>query len=265
MIRSLYTSVSGLITQEAKQDVVTNNLANINTVGFKGDSLLTKRFNDVLLQNYDKKVNGKNVRNELGTLSEGSLIDGTSTDFTGGMIQETGKATDFAIEGRGFFVVRRNDTVTGTKDYYTRDGHFHVNAKGTLVNDNGDAVMAKEVAADGRTGTAGPIEGITDKVEAGSYGIKIGNKDYRLETVNPANYDSLKKYGDNLYSYEGQQLQDDDNVVVKQNSLEKSNVNTINEITNMMTVMRSFESNQKVVQALDETLGKAVNEVGSVR
>lgn len=266
MIRSLYTSVSGLITQEAKEDVITNNLANVNTVGFKEDTLITKKFNDVLLQNYDKKANGKNVQNVLGKLSQGSLIDGVSTDYTGGTIQETGKPTDFAIDGRGFFVVSRNSNVGGTQTYYTRDGHFHVNAAGTLVNDSGDSVMVKEIVNGTPQGEAKALTGIKDKVETGSYGIKIGNKDYSLETVTVDDYDSLKKYGDNLYSYEGtNRPQDNNNVTVRQQSLEKSNVNVINEITNMMTVMRNFESNQKVVQALDETLGKAVNDVGSVR
>ena len=81
MIRGLYTSISGMITQEARQDVITNNLANANTVGFKSDNLTVRRFNDVLIQNYDKVVGGKNVRNEIGSLSLGSKIDSVNTEL----------------------------------------------------------------------------------------------------------------------------------------------------------------------------------------
>lgn len=104
MIRALYTSVSGLITQEAKQNVITNNLANVNTVGFKSDNLLVKKFDDVLIENYDKIVNGKNQQNIIGSLSQGSKIDGIQTNYTQGTIEDTDKWSDFSIEGRGFLL-----------------------------------------------------------------------------------------------------------------------------------------------------------------
>jgi flagellar basal-body rod protein FlgG len=140
MIRGLYTAVSGMITQEAKQDVVTNNLANVNTVGFKVDNLATKSFNEVLLSNRDKIVNGRNVKVNLGTINFGSKIDEVATSFTQGTLDKTDKETDFAIEGKGFFAVERNNGVN-TERYYTRDGHFHVNSQGFLVNDSGDKVI----------------------------------------------------------------------------------------------------------------------------
>ena len=133
MIRGLYTAISGMITQEAKQDVITNNLANANTVGFKQDNLAAKQFDDVLISNCDKISGGKNVKTNIGTLSLGSGIDEVKTDFTQGMIESTDKSTDFAIDGRGFFEVSRNDGVA-TNTYYSRDGHFHVNTAGYLQN-----------------------------------------------------------------------------------------------------------------------------------
>jgi len=260
MIRGLYTAVSGLITQEAKQDVITNNMANINTVGFKGDNLAVKKFDDVLISNYDKVLGGKNVKNVIGSLSMGSRIDEVNTDFTAGMLQETDKWTDFAIEGQGFFTVLRNDGIS-SKEMYTRDGHFHVNGAGFLVNDSGDNVLGKNLA----TGKNEPIyvgKGKANSDNEGNLSID-GNAKYKLATVDFEDYKSLKKVGDNLY--EGTNPIDTGNVTVKQNALEKANVNVINEMVNMMSVMRTFETNQKVVQAMDETLGKAVNEVGTVR
>lgn len=260
MIRSLYTAVSGLITQEAKQDVITNNMANATTIGYKSDNLAIKKFNDVLIENYDKKVGGKNVRNPIGSLSFGAKIDETLTSFTQGNIQNTDKDTDFAIDGRGFFTVQRNYQ-GNNNNYYTRDGHFHVSPDGYLVNDSGDRVLGKSAVG----GNIEPIYVGNGKITMdGSNNIYIDdNLKYSFNTVDFQDYNSLKKVGDNLY--EGQNPINGDNVFVKQKALEKSNVNVINEMVNMMTVMRNFESTQKVVQTIDETLGKAANEVGSVR
>ncbi|WP_027624812.1 flagellar hook-basal body complex protein [Clostridium lundense] len=264
MIRSLYTAVSGMITQEAKQDVITNNLANINTVGFKGENLAAKQFDEVLLYNYDKKVQGKNVRQNLGNISLGSRIDDVKTNFTQGTIEKTDKTFDFAIEGRGFFVVNRNDGIS-TNNFYTRDGHFHVNSKGLLVNDSGDSVMGKNL----QTGAVEPIKLQEDKVAVDVQGniMVKGTPTYKLQLVDfkgaNADYKNLKKVGDNLYSGNG--AQEDNKISVKQYNLERSNVNVTREVMEMMTVMRTFETNSKVIQAIDETLGKAVNEVGSVR
>jgi flagellar basal-body rod protein FlgF len=265
MIRGLYTAVSGLVTQEAKQQVITNNLANANTVGFKKDDLAIKAFDEVLIENYDKLVGGKNVRNVIGSLSYGSAIDETKTFFTQGMLQQTEKTTDFAVDGRGFFSVARTDLNGNSETFYTRDGHFHVDIRGYLVNDSGDKVL-------GRNNNSGAVEpiyiGKAQMLLDGDNNLLLdGNATYKFSTVDfpdyNENYPSLKKAGDNLYS--GENPVDNPNIAVKQNTLEKSNVNIINEMVNMMTVMRSFESNQKIIQSMDETLGKAVNEVGVVR
>lgn len=257
MIRGIYTAVSGLITQEAKQDVVTNNLANANTVGYKSDNLAVKKFEDLLIANYDKISGGKNVKNPIGTLSLGSKIDETLTYFTQGMIQETDKETDFAIEGRGFFVVQKENG----QNYYTRDGHFHVNMQGYLVTDSGDKVLG----VNNNTGTVEPIyigkgEIALDQ-ENNLYVDK--NPQYKLHLADFDDYKALKKVGDNLY--EGDNPIMGRKLYAKNKYLERSNVNIIDEMANMMMVMRNFESNQKVIQTLDETLSKAVNEIGSVR
>ncbi|MCJ7690008.1 MAG: flagellar basal body rod protein FlgG [Clostridiaceae bacterium] len=260
MIRGLYTAVTGLITGEAKQSVVTNNLANSNTTGFKSDNLSIKKFDDVLIQNYDKLVNGVNTKSTIGSLSMGSEIDDLNTYFTQGVVQNTDKSTDFAIEGSGFFTVQRDNGITN-KNYYTRSGDFHVDGKGYLVTDSGDKVLGK----DKLTNANGTLFVGDGKMESDKYGnIKVnGENRYKLSTVDFKDYKSIQKIGDNLFEA-ANPIQKDD-ITVRQNALEKSNVNVTSEIVNMMTIMRNFESNQKVVQAIDETLGKAVNEVGTVR
>lgn len=260
MIRGLYTAVSGLITGEAKQSMVSNNLANASTIGFKSDNLSIKKFDDVLIQNYDKMVNGVNTKNVIGSLSMGSQIDDLNTYFSQGVLQTTDKATDFAIEGKGFFTVQRDNGIVN-KNYYTRSGDFHVDGQGYLVTDSGDKVLCKNKA----TNAIEPLlvrDGKLQVDKSGNISVN-GQNTHEFSTVDFADYKTLKKVGDNLF--EAANPMQNQNITVKQNTLEKSNVNVANEMVEMMTIMRNFESNQKVLQAMDETLGKAVNEVGTVR
>ncbi|MBV4429761.1 flagellar basal body rod protein FlgG [Clostridium tyrobutyricum] len=259
MIRSFYSAVSGMITQEAKQDVITNNLANANTVGFKQDDLAVGDFGDMLLQNYDKIVNGKNARNVIGSISLGSRVNGVNTEFSQGSIKQTDIATDFAIEGRGFFTVSRQEG-NANNTYYTRDGHFHININGTLVDDSGDTVLARDI----QTGALGAINVGNGKLQCDSQGnISIdGIPRYKLYTVDFNDYNNLTKTGDNLYR--GTTGAQEINANVKQNFLESSNVNVVNTMANMITTMRTFETNQKAVQSIDESLDKLINQVGRV-
>lgn len=260
MIRSLYTSVSGMITQESKQGVITNNLANVNTIGFKSGNLSVKEFDRVLLYNYDKIQNGKNYRQDLGEISLGSKIDDVNTNFTQGVFEKTDKATDFSLEGNGFFTVERNDGIRVNR-YYTRDGSFHVNSRGYLVNSSGDNVLGVNL----ETEEIEPIRIESNNfVLDGEGNLNVeGSPLYRFYTVDFENYSGLQKFGDNIYR--GENERETNNISVRQYQVEKSNVNVIKEMVDMMTVIRSFETNQKLIQSIDETLGKAVNELGSVR
>ena len=252
MIRGLYTAVSGLITQQSKQEVVTNNIANVNTVGFKSDKLSLESFKEVLIQNYDGSSGG-GKRQELGGLSLGSRIDETITSFTQGAIEDTGKERDFAIVGRGFFTVERN----GNR-FFSRDGSFNVDNQGFLVSSTGDRVLGVNTSSN----EISPIYVGYGNISLSDNNIYIDNNlSYSFYTVDFDSYDNLEKIGDNLYSGDGSFRA---NCEVKQNALEKSNVNIVNEMLEMMTVMRNFESNQKVVQIIDETLSKAANEVGRI-
>lgn len=256
MIRSLYTSVSGLITLEKKQANINNNIANANTIGFKTDNLVTKSFDEVMIQNKDKVVGGRNVVQKLGTISLGSEIDTVSTSFTQGSLKYTDKKTDFAIEGRGFFVVQRENEAV-----YTRDGNFKIGNDGYLMTTSGDRVLG----INKNTGNLEPIfVGADEMVLDNNNNLFIGNTaTHTLATADFEDYNALEKIGDNYYRDENPIL----NAVVNvtQGALESSNVNIANEMINMMTTMRNFETNQKMVQIIDETLGKAANEIGTVR
>lgn len=260
MIRGLYTAVTGLMTQEARQNVITQNLSNANTTGYKADDIQVKDFKEALIQNYQNIVNGKHERSVIGSLSFGSGIDETTTDFSQGILKDTGLDTDFGLQGNGFFVVAKDDGAGNPTNYYTRNGHFSVDLNGYLIDDNGNKVIGKN--AD--TGADEPIAVGNAKItmDKNNNLYLDGKKTYQFDLVDFDNYNSMKKVGDNLYSAENPKASD---AVVNQKQLETSNVNVANAVTDMMSTYRSYESNQKVVQAMDETLGKAVNDVGTVR
>lgn len=261
MIRGIYTAVSGMISQEAKQDVITNNIANSDTIGYKQDNLVIKKFNDILVQSYDSLNNKNSNANPIGYLSLGSMIDETSTDFSEGTIQNTGKSTDFAINGQGFFTVKSNGGNKIPSNFYTRDGSFHVDNNGFLVTEIGDSVMGTNL----KSNAVEPIKVNNSKIISDSKNniYLDGVLSYKFNMAGFTNTALLKKVGDNKFS--GPAPNSSQNIVVNQNSIEKSNVNAINETINMMTVMRNFESNQKIISSINSTLDKAINEVGAVK
>lgn len=256
MIRSLYTAVSGLITLENKQATITNNIANANTTGFKGDNLSMKSFDEVLIQNRDKISGGRNVKNSIGTLSLGAEIDSVDTRFTQGLLKSTNKPTDLAIDGRGFFTVQN-----GNETVFTRDGNFKVANDGYLITNSGDRVLGTNK----NTGTIEPIFVGTNNFVIDNYnGVNVnGESTYSLALADFNDYGTLTKVGDNYYS--GQNPVYNAQVWVNQGYLEQSNVNVSDEMVEMMTTMRNFETNQKMVQTIDSTLEKAANEIGNVR
>ncbi|MBD7909825.1 MULTISPECIES: flagellar hook-basal body complex protein [Clostridium] len=256
MIRSLYTAVSGMIAMENKQNTVTNNMANANTTGYKRENLATKSFKDVLVENKDKILGNNNVTQKLGKMSLGVAIDTVDTAFTQGDLKQTENIGDFAIDGRGFFAIQ---TPQGVK--YTRDGQFRVNNNGNLVNNSGDLVLG----INNRTGAVEPIN-----VGKGDYTIDDYNNvnvngvsNYKLAIADFQDYSKLGKAGDNYYT--GENAVYVNNATVRQGFLETSNVNIMNEMVDMISTMRSFETNQKFVSMIDESLGKAANNIGSVR
>ncbi|MGL5152463.1 MAG: flagellar hook-basal body complex protein [Clostridium sp.] len=251
MIRGIYTAVSGLIAMENKQSSITNNMGNANTIGYKKEDLITKSFNEVMLQNKE----GNRVNN-LGTISLGTSIDDVVTHFTQGDIKETGNRNDMAIDGRGFFVIQR-----GNERVFTRDGNFKIDNNGYLITTTGDRVLGTNA----RTGNVEPIfVGNSKFLVDENNNINIeGRVNHRLLTADFENYGSLEKVGDSYYRAENPTY--NARVSVHQGFVERSNVNITDEMVQMMTTMRNFETNQKFVSMLDETLGKAANEIGAVR
>lgn len=256
MIRGLYTSVSGLITLQHDQETITNNIANVNNTGYKKSVLTKESFEDVMISNRQKLSGNKYVRNDIGNLNLGVKTNDVKTVFTQGAFKSTDKITDFAIDGRGFFVAQNGD-----KQVYTRDGNFKVNQQGYLITNDGCEVL-------GRNNTTGEIEhiyvGDMKFSLDGENNIQIDGMGapHKLLTADFENYDSLEPLGDNYITMDNPIY--DAKVNVVQGVLEGSNVDSADELVKLMEVKRQFETNQKFVKMQDETLDKAANQLGRV-
>lgn len=257
MLRGIYSSVSSMINLQARQSVVTNNLANINTYGYKEEALVSKSFDEVMLSNNDNYINGVGTNQKLGSLSFGVRIDDTVTNHKQGTHISTENKNDIAIDGKGYFQVQDFDG----KTFFTRDGNFKINSQGYLVTNAGHNVM-------GINKFTGNLEAINignDKfVVTPNNNIVVNGVDkYSFNIVDFNDYNKLVKVGDNLYS--GENPIQANNFYVKQGYLEGSNVNYISQTASLMETVKEFEANQKVIQSIDSTLYKIANEIGAVR
>lgn len=231
MIKGFYITASGMLARELVQEVLANNVANSGTVGFKRDRVI---FRGVLEGTYGP---------------EGVLR--VRTDHAQGPLIRTGNPLDLAIQGRGFFVV---ETPEGIR--YTRDGHFSLDEEGTLVTAEGYPVL----------GEGGTLE--LDLGGAVSFGedgtVKVGDVVVgRLRVEDFDDLGALKKVGGGLFAadVEGKPAED---FRIRQGFLEGANVSPVAEMVRMISNYRAYEAEQRALIAQDETLRKAVNEVGRV-
>ena len=251
MIRGLYTSASGMLTEMVRNDVTSNNLANVNTTGYKKDTALFKSFPELLVQRVnDQKKTDINERPVIGSMGTGAIVDEVVTSHEQGALRETSNPFDLAVAGEGYFVVQNQQ---GT--YYTRNGSFTVDSQGFLVTAQGDYVL----------GQAGPIKigNSNNVVIDGSGNVNVdGNRIATIRLVNIPNKATLIKVGDSLFT--GGQAGAGAVGQIKQRFVEGSNVNPITEMVNMIAIARAYEANQKMISAHDQTLAQAM-EVGSLR
>lgn len=354
MLRGLYTAGSAMQANARRIDVVSNNLANIDTVAFKRDDVLVESFEEVLVakrngmhrnNNYSTegftaseyngkfsvnapkgfiKMDGKSELNYshsaelyvdgegylstyykdgngsiyptkgqrvygqngyiqagdaavsfddrgnvlldgeiadnivylpsssiIGTMGSGVRVERTETLFEQGQMERTDYQYDMAIDGKGFFEI---DSPNGT--YYTRDGRFKLNQYNELVTSEGFSVV----------GLDGPITIDGDNLQINHFGEVIvdGETVDKLNVVNIENTYDLEKYGSGYFKFEeGRELEQGEMTAeIRQGYVEKSNASNLNEMINLMELYRNYESNQRMVLAYDQTLDKAVNQIG---
>ncbi|MCK9479152.1 MAG: flagellar basal-body rod protein FlgF [Firmicutes bacterium] len=249
MVRGLYIAGTGMITQMKRMDVLSNNLANVDTNGFKEDSLLSRSFEDMLIDRIgDPAV--VNVSSRVGQLNTGIHIDSVYTGFEQGSAKETNCPTDLMIKGEGFFVV-----LTENGERYTRDGAFEIDGFGRLATKSGDVVL----------GENGAINLSNNNFTVKSNG-EIYTEDGFVDKIKIINFDNnaLRKTGNNLYENYLQSPEQTSSSNVAQGFVESSNVDLAKSMVRMVEVYRNYESNQRIIKMIDDTLAKAVNEIGKI-
>jgi flagellar basal-body rod protein FlgF len=250
MLRGIYTAASGMAAEMTRTDTIANNLANASTAGYKKDVAITRDFAGMLLQ----RLNDGPSAVTIGELGVGAAVDEIATEHSPGGMRTTGNPLDLAIDGHGFFTVQ---TPNGIR--YTRNGSFARSSGGELVTADGYQVLGQggaiaisgdnggkvHIASDGRI--------FVDDTETG-----------RLRLSDFADPRRLVKEGASLFALGSAVETQNAAGSVMQGSLEQSNVNVVAEMVNMIAGYRAYEINSKAVQAQDDLLDKAVNEVGKV-
>lgn len=279
MIRGLYTATSAMLCDTIRQDMVANNLANVDTAGFKHDQAIFKELPSMILHRVnDGRHNAPHPNPgypKVGKLGTGVIVDETFTDFQIGKFHHTGNTLDTALENEKAFYLF--ETPRGIR--FSRDGVLAINQDGFLTNMNGDFILAEEEPLD-ETGE----EELLDKkgeTRAGMSRVRVNPSDTiridtdgrivvngearaRLSRGKAEDRQAFRKEGNNYFvrAYGAVQRADGR---VKPEYIEKPNFSIVTEMVKMIEVSRAYEANAKVIQSHDSLLDKAVNSVGASR
>lgn len=257
MLRGLYTAASGMLATSIVTDTLANNLANVNTVGFKSNKVNYQSFPEMLLSRISDQGTAP-----IGSVMTGSHIYESFTNHAAGSMRETGNTFDMAVEGDGFFTIKKPNG----EIYYTRAGNFTINPAGYLTTLNGDYVQ-------------GNLGNIQINLDQGPFTISrqgdLAGKDKTIDRLKIARFtdnQTLLKVGDNTYqkSNASQELPVPPSganldYTIHQGVLEMSNVNPIAELVNNIQGVRLYEALQKNITLHNEALQKTVNEVGRIK
>lgn len=266
MVKGLYTAHTGMVNEMKRLDILTNNLANSDTIAYKKEGTTSRTFADELAIKI-KDTSEYGLAKDLGEMSLVTHLGQVYTDYSSGSFKVTDVDTDLALEGKGFFAVAFTDKQGNVSVKYTRDGNFIVNTEGYLVTKDGNHVLNATGALNQDPSEANFIQVSTlQDIVVDEMGY-IYQGDQIVGTIGVAeidNYDYIEKYGENLYNFlEGGTIMASE-AKVRQGMLETSNVNVVNEMVNMITIQRAYEAGQKVITSIDSTLGIAVN-LGKVK
>src|SRR5882672_6445929 len=257
MLRALYSSAAGMQSQQLNLDVISNNLANVNTTGFKKSKI---EFQDLLYQTTRAAGSEAGAGNQLPTglqVGHGSKPVATSKIFTTGELTQTGAQLDIAVQGDGFFEVQMPD---GTRAY-TRDGALKTGSDGRVMTSDGLALQGgfQPIPAGTTSISIAPTGEITTTSQSGS-------QNFRVQLVRFANPAGLENVGRNLYkettasgTAELGNAGENGFGELAQGYLEMSNVQVVEEMVNMIVAQRAYEVNSKAVQAADEMMQMSNN------
>ncbi len=273
MVKGLYTAYTGMINEQHRMDVLTNNLANANTNGYKKEGATAQSFRDHLALKIKDYTDAPNTARGLGIINPGVKIGEGYVDWSEGPMKETQNTFDFAIGGYGFFGVEytnkavniQRDSANQTNIMYTRDGDFTLNVDGALVTQDGDFVLSE----DGGHIELNPnlpvtVNTLGDIIQDGEVVARIGVFDFE-KTIYPDGriaYNNLEHYGENFFYPVDAEAVAAENYRIAPGFLEQSNVSVVDEMVNMIAVQRNYDTNQRMILAIDDTLDVAVNQLG---
>jgi len=246
MTRGVYTAAAGMLASQAAQDTIAQNLANASTIGYKED---IPRF-----ESFDAALASRTTGGSIGVLGSGASLKDVTTDFSQGGMQKSSNPLDVALVGNAALVIQTPEGVR-----LTRDGSMSLSAQGTLtLSDGQTAVLGvdnKSIQIPGKTKTIN----ISPNGEITADGVKVGQ--LRLASLTAS--DNPVKIGENQYTVPILRPASA-TATVQQGYLESSNVNIVKEMVSMITIMRSYETNQKMIQAEDNATNESVNQVSKV-
>ena len=245
MSGGMYLAAAGALVQQLRLEVLANNVANISTIGYKGDRSIFQIPEESEPQTFETPIEG------IQSLSPYAPPFSTVIDFSQGAIRPTGNPLDVAINGSGFFSIQTPDGVQ-----YTRQGNFTLNSAGVLITPDGYPVQ-------GEGGEITLEEGTVEiDLQGGIYvdGDEVG----RLRIFDFTNPETLKKAGNSRFVGSDGTIAAErpEDSTFSQGYLEAANVNPVRAMTEMIETSRAFEAYQKVIQSADEATSKSINDVG---
>lgn len=272
MLRGIYHSAAAMIAQQQKTEMLTNNLANINTPGFKEDQASLRSFPNMLIKAMDNSR--RFPRSQIiGTMATGVYLQERMPNFTQGSLQETNNNTDLALI-QGLVPINEETGLRGALLYvvqnengevrYTRNGSLAVDGQGFLVTSEGYYLLDTN---------GNPILVGNEDFQVTREGFVINSQGVQIAQIDVAFAENpmlLIKEGNGLFRYDGEgELPSavgnpEVTYQIQQGFIERSNVDAQKTMTEMLSAYRAFEANQRVLQAYDRSLDKAVNEVGRV-
>ena len=244
---------TGMMNEQYRMDIMSNNLANADTTGFKKEGSTSQAYSEVMAVKIKDVSENPNTPKRLGNMSLGVKIGETYTDFSQGSLRDTGNTYDIAIGGDAFFNIEFTNKSGETSTKYTRDGGFTLTKDGYLVTKDGDYVLGENGRIQLST-TAGNT--VID--ESGNiYQDDRLVASLKLTEFEDANY--LTHYGETMWdAKEGAVAKDAEDAKIYQGYLEMSNASVVKEMVNMITISRQYESNQKMLTTFDDTLEKSM-------
>ena len=259
MVKGLYTAYTGMLHEQNRMDVLTNNLANADTIGFKKEGATAQSFDAMLVDKIKDDSSPLGLAQRIGRANPGVKIGEGYTDYSQGAFQITDVPYDFALGGNGFFTIEYTNKSGETSVLYTRDGNFSVTADGYLVTQDGDYVLSTN------SGYIKLDPNAEFTVDRDGSIFQNNVKVAQMQITDFSDYNYLEHFGENYYvPVDGAEAVDAQDCQVYQGYLETSNVSIVSEMVEMISVSRQYESNQKVIQTIDSSLDIAANQLGKV-